>query len=162
MYGKIVPIRKWRQGSITLAYLFYWLGSALVVFCVAVAVLHNSVLPAPLEREHLTALCVAAALAVLSFLIAELCDSKSGGRISKPVTPMERLANPSAPVDCLEHRRLISEHRKAIAEWRRTFDSAGAWKKALQAEEAIQLHLREHGCQATSSRPGHDPEVAER
>jgi len=49
-------------------------------------------------------------------------------------------------VDCAEYKRLVAEHLKAIAEWKRTFDNPEALEKALEAERAIVEHYEKHGC----------------
>ena len=53
-------------------------------------------------------------------------------------------------VDCAEYKRLVAEHLRTIAEWKRTFDSPEAWEKAMKAERAVAEHGEEHGCQEAS------------
>ena len=92
-------------------------------------------------------------VAILCFLIAELCESATASQRKKPAKPPVKVQRPSAPaglLDCLEHRRLAAEHLKAIAEWKKTFDDADAWQKTLHAEEAVRRHCRVHGCQTAS------------
>ncbi len=55
------------------------------------------------------------------------------------VATTERLRHNGA-VDCAEYQRLVSKHLKAIAAWKRTFDSPEAWEKALEAERAVVEH----------------------
>jgi hypothetical protein len=60
-------------------------------------------------------------------------------------------------MSCTERKRLVALHLKAIAEWKdalKTDFLAGeqpkaqrAWKKALEAERAIEDHCREHDCE---------------
>jgi hypothetical protein len=53
-------------------------------------------------------------------------------------------------VDCTERNRLVSNHLKAIAEWKEAFDDREAWEKAVEAERAVVEHCEKHGCQAQS------------
>lgn len=51
---------------------------------------------------------------------------------------------------CAERQRLVSNHLKAIAEWKKTFDSTEAWEKVSEAERAIVEHCETHGCENQS------------
>lgn len=55
------------------------------------------------------------------------------------------------PMTCVERQRLVGNHLKAIAEWKKTFDSTGAWDNVLEAEGAVVAHCDEHGCQEALS-----------
>jgi len=48
---------------------------------------------------------------------------------------------------CAERQRFVSNHLKAIAEWKKTFDGTEAWDKVMEAERAVVEHCEEHGCQ---------------
>lgn len=77
--------------------------------------------------------------------IASYCRDRIGTRQS--------LRNNSLVVNCAEHQRLVSEHLRAIAEWKKTFDDANAWERALKAERAVEKHCHKHGCQTIGKDP---------
>jgi hypothetical protein len=62
------------------------------------------------------------------------------------VATIEWLRHNNGAVDCAEYKRLVAQHLKAIAEWKKTFDSREAWEKALEAERAVVDHYEKHGC----------------
>ena len=47
---------------------------------------------------------------------------------------------------CAERQLLVNNHLVAIAEWKKTFYSAEAWDKVLEAERAVVEHCEKHGC----------------
>lgn len=57
-------------------------------------------------------------------------------------------------MDCPEYKRLVAEHLKAIAEWKKTFDDGHAWERALMAEVELLKHVRRHKCQSKTEEPG--------
>lgn len=62
---------------------------------------------------------------------------------------------------CMERKRLVALHLKAIAEWKEALKTdflaaeqpktLSAWRGALEAEQAIIDHCREHECEAPSA-----------
>jgi len=51
-------------------------------------------------------------------------------------------------MDCAERKRLVAEHLRVIGEWKKTFDDAYAWQRALRAERAVLKHCEKHRCEA--------------
>jgi hypothetical protein len=62
------------------------------------------------------------------------------------VVTAEWLRHNNSALDCPEYKCLVAEHLRAIAEWKRTFDSREAWEKVLGAERAVVEHYEKHGC----------------
>ena len=66
-------------------------------------------------------------------------------------------------MSCVERKRLVALHLKAIAEWKEAartgFRAADqptaqrAWERALDAERAISDHSQQHDCDCNSAVP---------
>jgi hypothetical protein len=68
-------------------------------------------------------------------------DSNCGrGEATKTVVIAEWLRHNEGAVDCPEYKRLVAQHLKAIAEWKKTFDSPEVWEKAMEAERVVVEH----------------------
>lgn len=53
---------------------------------------------------------------------------------------------------CEEYERLVREHLRLIADWKKSFDSRRAWNRVLKAEQTLAAHAEVHSCREPAYR----------